>query len=77
MIKKQIFFIFILLLFAQVLFSQSITSKREFRGAWVATVINLDWPSSNYLSTQSQKQELIELFDKIEKPFPGGHFFKR
>ncbi|MCW8850979.1 MAG: family 10 glycosylhydrolase, partial [Melioribacteraceae bacterium] len=67
MIKKYTFLLFFLVLFVQFNFSQSITSKREFRGAWVATVINLDWPSSNSLSTESQKLELIELFDKIEK----------
>jgi uncharacterized lipoprotein YddW (UPF0748 family) len=30
---------------------------------WIATVENIDWPSSNDLSTDAQKMELIELFD--------------
>jgi uncharacterized lipoprotein YddW (UPF0748 family) len=37
--------------------------KREFRGAWVATVANIDWPSTPRLSTDKQKKELIEILD--------------
>ena len=47
--------------------SQSASSKREFRGAWIATVVNLDWPSTNLLTSEEQKEELIELFDKLEQ----------
>jgi len=38
---------------------------KEFRGAWVATVANIDWPSSPHLSTWQQKQELVTLLDKL------------
>lgn len=38
--------------------------KREFRAAWVATVSNIDWPSSKSLSTTSQKAEVIAILDK-------------
>ena len=37
---------------------------REFRGVWVATVDNIDWPSKRGLPTQQQKDELIALLDK-------------
>lgn len=37
---------------------------REFRGAWVATVANIDWPSQKALSTQEQKAELLALMDR-------------
>src|ERR1041385_3774697 len=37
---------------------------REFRGAWVATVANIDWPSSKTLSSAEQKAELIALLDR-------------
>ena len=40
--------------------------KREFRGAWIATVINLDWPSSPNLSVEKQKNELIDLLDDLK-----------
>ena len=36
---------------------------REFRGAWLATVANLDWPSEPGLSVAQQKAELTALLD--------------
>src|SRR5260370_17675827 len=36
---------------------------REFRGLWVATVKNIDWPSQPGLSTEQQKSELLALLD--------------
>ncbi len=54
-------------LISSTIFSQSIPPKREMRAAWVATVINLDWPSSNNLSTEAQKSELIELLDELKR----------
>jgi uncharacterized lipoprotein YddW (UPF0748 family) len=52
---------------ATILLSQSITPKRDFRGAWVATVTNLDWPSSRNLTTAAQQEELISLFNELER----------
>ncbi len=37
---------------------------REFRGVWVASVANIDWPSSRKLSTAEQQRELITLLDR-------------
>ena len=37
--------------------------KYEFRGVWVATVDNIDFPSTKFLSTESQKAEFISLLD--------------
>ena len=39
---------------------------REFRGVWVATVGNLDWPSDPGLSTAEQKVELLALLDRAQ-----------
>ena len=36
---------------------------REFRGAWVATVHNIDWPSRKGLSASQQKSEMIKILD--------------
>ena len=36
---------------------------REFRGAWVATVYNLDWPSKPGLSAAQQQAELRTILD--------------
>ena len=41
-----------------------IAPKREFRGIWVATVSNIDWPSRPGLSADQQKQELIGLLEQ-------------
>jgi len=37
---------------------------REFRGVWIATVANMDWPSRPGLSTSEQKSEMIALLDR-------------
>src|SRR5438445_10406611 len=36
---------------------------REFRGAWVATVANIDWPKPGSTTAQ-QKADLISIFDR-------------
>jgi uncharacterized lipoprotein YddW (UPF0748 family) len=38
---------------------------REFRGAWIATVHNIDWPSAKGLSAASQQAELRGILDKV------------
>lgn len=40
---------------------------REFRGAWIATVANIDWPSKPGLSVPEQKAELISLLDRASQ----------
>jgi uncharacterized lipoprotein YddW (UPF0748 family) len=39
----------------------------EFRGVWVATVVNIDWPSKQGLSNELQKKEFIDLLDMHQK----------
>ncbi|XP_035697552.1 glycosyl hydrolase YngK-like [Branchiostoma floridae] len=39
--------------------------SREFRGVWVATVENIDWPSNMSLSTEQQKSELVAILDRM------------
>ncbi|MBI3850328.1 MAG: family 10 glycosylhydrolase [Verrucomicrobia bacterium] len=38
--------------------------NREFRGAWVASVSNIDWPSQPGLSTAQQKAELVAILNR-------------
>lgn len=38
--------------------------KREFRGVWIATVVNIDWPSSSRALPEKQKTELLTLLDE-------------
>lgn len=40
---------------------------REFRGAWVASLSNIDWPSQRGLSTEEQKRELLAILDKCQQ----------
>jgi len=41
--------------------------KREFRGVWIATVANIDWPSKPGLSVGQQKAELIQILDSHQR----------
>jgi uncharacterized lipoprotein YddW (UPF0748 family) len=40
---------------------------REFRGVWVATVSNIDWPSRPGLPVKDQKAELLAILDKAKE----------
>lgn len=44
-------------------FTVTAQSKPEFRGVWVATVDNIDWPSRGNYNSDSQKAEFIRLLD--------------
>ncbi len=53
---------------SQVSAAQNLTQppaiRREFRGVWIASVENIDWPSQPGLSTQEQKDELLGMLDR-------------
>jgi uncharacterized lipoprotein YddW (UPF0748 family) len=40
--------------------------KREFRGVWIATVSNIDWPGPR-TNTEKQKQDLIDILDSHQE----------
>ena len=40
--------------------------KYELRAAWIATVMNIDWPSAKDLNVASQKAEFIYLLDSLQ-----------
>ncbi len=40
---------------------------REFRGAWIATVANINWPTKGNYSTEAQKREAIQLLDLLKE----------
>lgn len=46
--------------FSSLVFSQK-APQYEFRGVWIATVENIDWPSRKGLSTEEQKAEFIHI----------------
>ncbi|SFB77354.1 Uncharacterized lipoprotein YddW, UPF0748 family [Parapedobacter composti] len=44
-----------------------ILPKRELRGVWIATVVNIDWPSAAGLDVETQKKELIQQLDNHQR----------
>ncbi|SHJ39828.1 glycoside hydrolase family 10 protein [Pseudozobellia thermophila] len=64
MVKKH----FLLLLLSALLGSCSVLQpisepRREFRGFWVATVVNIDWPKSGQDPIEKQKADYLKLLD--------------
>ncbi|MCW9706473.1 glycoside hydrolase family 10 protein [Fodinibius salsisoli] len=47
-------------------YSELPETPREFRGAWIATVDNIDWPSKPGLSVAQQKAELRAMMDRAQ-----------
>jgi uncharacterized lipoprotein YddW (UPF0748 family) len=61
---KPLFYILYAIFFALCIPAiLSAQAKPEFRGVWVASVDNIDWPSNKNLSSDSQKVEFIRLLD--------------
>lgn len=49
------------------LFFVGTRAEITFRGAWIATVANIDWPSEQAIGdTERQKQEMLFLLDSLE-----------
>lgn len=46
--------------------AQGQSPKREFRGAWIATIANIDWPSKQGLPAIEQQQQFIERLDQLK-----------
>ena len=40
--------------------------KTELRAAWIATVVNIDWPSKKGLNSVQQQQEYVRLLDLLK-----------
>lgn len=58
--KFFLFFVLLLLMTSSMIAQQL---PREFRGVWIATVKNIDWPSRAGLSVEAQQAELIAMLD--------------
>ncbi len=41
--------------------------KREFRGVWIATVANIDWPTKGVWDAEKQKKDLIAILDQHQR----------
>ncbi|GAC1379448.1 MAG: family 10 glycosylhydrolase [Ginsengibacter sp.] len=66
MVANKIKPFWILFLFSFPIFLHA-QPKYEFRGVWVATVDNIDWPSKKNLTTEQQQSEFIKLLDMHKK----------
>lgn len=53
-------------LFFSLCFLSATAQQREFRGMWIATVKNIDWPSQPGLTTAEQQKELLLLLDSLQ-----------
>lgn len=59
--------IFIVFLFAFTIHSGVLAQnspKREFRGVWIASVANIDWPSSSGSTPEKQRSEFREILNR-------------
>ena len=70
MLKKTCF-LHQVLLFITIIVHQDIIAqthpKHEMRAVWIATVNNIDWPSSPNLTVDDQQKEMIRLLDLMKQ----------
>ena len=52
---------------AQINVQAQAPPKWELRGAWIATVGNIDWPSKPGLPADQQKAEYIRILDTLQR----------
>jgi uncharacterized lipoprotein YddW (UPF0748 family) len=45
---------------------QGQSRKREFRGAWIATISNIDWPSRQGLPAVEQQEQFIQRLEQLK-----------
>ena len=66
---KKIISILLVLLFSLSIFAQEKMPKisREFRGMWIASVANIDFPSATNLTADQQRAEIIKLLDLAQE----------
>ena len=74
--KNIIYFILFLFLSCWIKISAEQNPKREMRGAWVATVENIDWPSSPTETSGEQISDLVVLFNKLKSAGINTVFFQ-
>ncbi len=66
--KSSFYFILVFFTLASCASSKNLKNapKEEFRGVWVATVVNIDWPKNGNDPTSKQKKDFIEILDFYE-----------
>lgn len=61
---KHILLLLFFCLFFIKLNAQNMSPKREFRGVWIATVTNIDWPTTKRLTSTKQKKDFVDLLEE-------------
>ncbi|MFA5803292.1 MAG: family 10 glycosylhydrolase [Melioribacteraceae bacterium] len=75
--KRIVYSVSIVLLLQTItILAQSSNPKREFRGAWIATVANIDWPSTTGLPIETLKKQLTDLLDAVKDANLNAVFFQ-
>jgi len=64
-LMRKLVFAVLLCLASCPLHGQGAAPKREFRGIWISTVINIDWPLSNLATPQKQQADMLAMLDNI------------
>lgn len=60
---RSLMAVILIFLVSKEISAQVLSPKFEFRGVWVATVNNIDWPSKPGLSVETMKTEAIQILD--------------
>jgi uncharacterized lipoprotein YddW (UPF0748 family) len=76
MLHKLLITLLLFIIFSFQVFSQYIYPKREVRGAWIATVADIDWPSENNASSKKQITDLTVMLDKLAAAGINTLFFQ-
>lgn len=66
-VVRAFLYAFTLLIFSRLQAQPGDEPKREFRGVWIATVGNIDWPSKPGLSSELQMAELVRILDEHQQ----------
>ena len=68
--------IFCISLFFSTLTYAQTPDGKEMRGVWIASVKNLDYPSSGFLSVNEQKKEFVDMLDYFSEIGINAVFFQ-
>lgn len=63
--KKTISLLLVCLIFLSINITDVSAKTQEMRGAWIATVYNIDWPTTKN-NIEKQKEEFIRLLDELK-----------
>ncbi|MEM9076923.1 MAG: family 10 glycosylhydrolase [Bacteroidota bacterium] len=66
--KSSFYFILAFFTLTSCISSKNVTNtpQEEFRGVWVATVVNIDWPKNGNDSASQKKKDFVEILDFYE-----------